>query len=815
VPDPVEQDFTADGTEYLATLLAMSEATDKWAKGVLGDIALVQAALDAMHGKDISIGVDMGAMADAAAVLRHELPDISADLIQQTALLRDMATSMAVIQRDVADTSADAMMQTAILGEMRDMWSANATAATQSARATQDQGGSLIFATQAMSMFTIGLGVAHLLITSLGANVVADAVGITAFGIAATDAIGPVVTSLSTLTTSYGNLDNYQRAAALSLQSFLNSLGGNEAQIFTVFNQGLSLVESNMSSAGGVTSQASIAFMDFFAMLKQQFASSGWVALFSRSTSTIRSDLDALFGLLNNVTGLIPAVFHDFNGLGLGVIGFASGLLHATAAVLNFDPALTKVVAGVSLAATAWHLLGNSISWIPAMGPTLSKLGTDFVKVYQGARIAGQGIFEAGVTAAGAALPLALIGAEGIAFVAIANAMPDPIHNTIAALVQQDQAVGDNVAGYTRLSASLNEYLTHQKQLAAGISPRSLIEVAQAQQLAAGTANTLNHNFAYLNATYGLTQQQAFQLAQVTGVNLKQALTGSSQSAVEARSKIAAYEQTVNAARQVETQFAFDMQQATNSTLTWTTRLQGLSTAFSVLSGPLLGAMNAAAAFKQAQVALNQAEDQGTNIVGTATAKQAALTIAVSNAAAAAMKDSVALFNQAKETGNTATAAQIAVGPLVAMKDQILDLGLKGQAAAALVAQLNQEINALHSKTVTIQTNVVTHYSSTYAHIGAQGGNQLGTDAAQPGMAWVGEAGPELMTFAGGERVIPHQQSMAMAGGGGPAISIGDIHVHGTVIAQQDLRSVVQQAVLDAWTRNRGTGFSPYGFGLR
>lgn len=42
-------------------------------------------------------------------------------------------------------------------------------------------------------------------------------------------------------------------------------------------------------------------------------------------------------------------------------------------------------------------------------------------------------------------------------------------------------------------------------------------------------------------------------------------------------------------------------------------------------------------------------------------------------------------------------------------------------------------------------------------------GFATGTDSAPPGMAWVGENGKELVQMAGGERVYPHAESMAMA----------------------------------------------------
>ncbi|HYF87429.1 tape measure protein [Azospirillum sp.] len=42
-------------------------------------------------------------------------------------------------------------------------------------------------------------------------------------------------------------------------------------------------------------------------------------------------------------------------------------------------------------------------------------------------------------------------------------------------------------------------------------------------------------------------------------------------------------------------------------------------------------------------------------------------------------------------------------------------------------------------------------------------GYAVGTPSALPGLAWVGERGPELVRMAGGERVYPHETSLAMA----------------------------------------------------
>lgn len=51
------------------------------------------------------------------------------------------------------------------------------------------------------------------------------------------------------------------------------------------------------------------------------------------------------------------------------------------------------------------------------------------------------------------------------------------------------------------------------------------------------------------------------------------------------------------------------------------------------------------------------------------------------------------------------------------------------------------------------------------------GGYWRGTDSARRGWAWVGERGPELVNFGGGEQVVPHGKSKEATSGGGPVIN--------------------------------------------
>lgn len=49
-----------------------------------------------------------------------------------------------------------------------------------------------------------------------------------------------------------------------------------------------------------------------------------------------------------------------------------------------------------------------------------------------------------------------------------------------------------------------------------------------------------------------------------------------------------------------------------------------------------------------------------------------------------------------------------------------------------------------------------------------------GTRSAPPGLAWVGEEGPEIVNFRGGEVVLPHEESVALAAGVGEMIVVID-----------------------------------------
>jgi hypothetical protein len=55
---------------------------------------------------------------------------------------------------------------------------------------------------------------------------------------------------------------------------------------------------------------------------------------------------------------------------------------------------------------------------------------------------------------------------------------------------------------------------------------------------------------------------------------------------------------------------------------------------------------------------------------------------------------------------------------------------------------------------------------------GLIGGQAMGTAGAPRGWSWVGERGPELVQFRGGEQVLNSRASMAAAGGGSTVVNV-------------------------------------------
>ncbi len=168
------------------------------------------------------------------------------------------------------------------------------------------------------------------------------------------------------------------------------------------------------------------------------------------------------------------------------------------------------------------------------------------------------------------------------------------------------------------------------------------------------------------------------------------------------------------------------------------------------------------------------------------------------------------LGNVNNEIRTAASAAGAARAPLGTMSSEISAIGAAAAGASGEVRGLASAMAALQSKTVTLTVNTVNTTTTIARHA-------AGTASAPPGLAWVGERGPELMAFAGGERVYSHPESVrlaagAYAGGGGAGQTggfgaPGQAEVHSHISVNLDGRQIwksVQTQMLQWQVRNSG-----------
>jgi hypothetical protein len=158
--------------------------------------------------------------------------------------------------------------------------------------------------------------------------------------------------------------------------------------------------------------------------------------------------------------------------------------------------------------------------------------------------------------------------------------------------------------------------------------------------------------------------------------------------------------------------------------------------------------------------------------------------------------------------------ALIASGHLDSLAASESRTGANAAGAAGSVSNLVNEIAGLHSKSVVITT--------VFQQLGQAGGTTFlqsrghaaGTPRAQAGMALVGEHGPELVMFAGGERVLSNPDTtrflanpggpatpLAVAGGGQAITLHANIHVP-VQVDGETVMTAMQPAVLKYNIRN-------------
>jgi hypothetical protein len=667
---------------------------------------------------EVNIPVNLDVSNGILPLMLRELRDISGDAIQQTDLLAQAEQHLAVIQRDTADSSGDLMQQTALLGDrFRGLDDDAHPLIGTLNNITRTAGGTATAAGASIPIWHRWLDLIHFTFAVLGENIVADAIGIAAFGASAAANLGPAVEAVQNLGQTYGYLNKQQMAAADSMTRLKNSFAGAEnTGVFAVFYGLLDVIDSKLGVTGGITRQATQAFEMFAAMLEKDFASPQWAVLFGRSSSLVQQDLEALMRMLSAFIQLIPGLLHDFNFLGIGFLNSATLIFRALGYLSEADPTLTRFAYAAYLAWRAYKYLWVGMGTGP--GPfqraatgigLLATKTTNAAEAFSVLGFSGGVEYLTGISLA-ALGTVGAIGALGIGVVVLTQNLPGLRNETdslIQALTQQDHATGDNVAGYQRLANQLQNYAvpaTDAMARAAGTATRNIgintsgsIKLSQAQQQAASTAKALAGNFQYLERTYHLTQAQAYQLANAVGVNLSHALDGT------AKTALANYEQAVNAARNPTSVLAYDLGLAANTTMQLDDRVTALGNAFNALLTPFANVIQDTVTWKDGNVTLagDVSKAHGkVNDMGNAVQRLAA------NDLAQAIDNTVKLSEDTLQSTGSYAKAEIAIQNEIKVLEA---LHSKSAEVSQAIHILQEYLDALHSKSFTISAYYQQH----------------------------------------------------------------------------------------------------------
>lgn len=633
------------------------------------------------------------------------------------------------------------------------------------------------------------LKVVHNLVMVFGAQVIADTIGIIAFGAAVSGTLGPVFSNISNLGKAWSSFSGAQQVAALNTYNFINSLKSHDVQVLAVYDSLLSTITSHMKQAGGVTNQAAFAFMKFAAQVKSSLNSPEWQRLIGSSSGVVGQDLSALLTTVGRLGNALVSLAHNFNFLGLWALSGIGMVAHALVALNNANPTLARFALLTLSAYHAFTFLQKSalVGWFIKLGQAImdaAKASAAWAAITGGSRIMS---FLQLLTGLGAGILIAIGAFTGLgiaiaAFVIAANSIKTPADQMVASLTAQDHAVGANIAGYQKLIGDLRNYENAQLHAAnagkiSGRQAEGAFQAAgQAIQDAQQHVQTLNANFRYLERTFGLTQTQAYQVAKALGLVSQM---GSRVFTPTEKAAISSYIAALRASQNPMTVMRFDMQQAANAALGLASQVQGLANAFNDLLAPLASTLQAQVQWKNDNIALATAIKASNGQVGLSTVAQRASQAAL----ATSLSDTIALSNSTLQSTHS---YRQAAGVIQAEIGVLRGLHSQSSAVRQAIRDLQAQLNSLRNKTVTL------HLIQIYSQIGqpAPGGGPKIVNGASQFTGGASQFRPSGMPTTG-----PSSSSTVIVSHA-PAVIQNHIYIDGKEVYQSVQRRAVRRQKL-------------------
>lgn len=339
----------------------------------------------------------------------------------------------------------------------------------------------------------------------------------------------------------------------------------------------------------------------------------------------------ALLSKFGPVAGILNSVG---SGL-LNLILKTTGIKDAVQALKDFGTAGKAAAAGEDALAAA-----QGAETIAGTGAAATEAATALggLAVAEDGAAAGAGALAAAQAALEAVSPVgwALAGAAAIAalgFILVKNS--DQTGDLIKQYQAQDNATGYNVAGYQKLAAQLDTVNNSQSKLAqtvrlsegpvalardgAAAYSISLGEVDKAHTAAVTTATKLGTAMSSLGDEYGLSERGAISVAEAAGVSAS-AWSGSAKAVDQARSKVAQYIVTNDAALPRQQEANALILAMGDESLTTAQHVDAMDTAYRLFVGDLISRQQALAQAKSGLQGIDTSI-QDTGVASGATAQ--------------------------------------------------------------------------------------------------------------------------------------------------------------------------------------------------
>lgn len=366
----------------------------------------------------------------------------------------------------------------------------------------------------------------------------------------------------------------------------------------------------------------------------------------------------------------------------------AMGIAADTAAAGTDALASSQELAAAAMAAQA---VAEDAAAVSAAGLTVAET----------AAASATGVLSAAAGALGAVNPLVWVGAAVVGLYALAKHLQPPV--TAVGKLNQEWTAGVQAAGFSVMAMDKVNASYERSARSASVAGETFgsFFAHATDKVHLDQVSNLDVGLQGVQYALGLTRRQAVAAAQAAGVQASAFAKGGS-SAQDAAQQIYQYVVAGSSSSDVTTAIGNDFALAADQAATLTSRVQGLSNAYSALVSPTTSVIEKTVTWKQGNTTLAAALKASGDQTGYATAAQQK----ASNAMATSVDNTLDLSQSTlQNTHSTARARGVLQQEIVVLEQ----MGAKGGVAADLLRKLREAEDRLHDKTIHIDVNIAEH----------------------------------------------------------------------------------------------------------